>query len=397
MSNLARKIDWHHLALQGTLFIGVGAVWSYGAVLMLSRGLSNSAVGVITCIAQLLPMVLQGFTARACEGEGRMTPRRMILWLSAVTIALLLVTCAFPQSLALVIAAFIAVAVVLNLIIPLINIMIVPYILRGVDVNYGFGRSAGSFGYALSSLVLGFVLEGRDAILIVPVMAASLALQMVAAYTFRYPLPQGEEAQSAECCAVSRMEVLRSRPDFTLMLIALSLLIGVHNVNNVFMVHVIRRIGGAESWLGVVIGISSGMEVVGMPFCRRLRRKLGVGGVMRLSALFYVVRVLSLLLSPSPLVLCLTSLLQALQCGLMLPAVVYYVADTLPPQWQSHGQSLMHLFPNCFAPAVVSLLAGVVLDRWGVNTALSGMLVCTVLGAALVFFAVRKTQLTINN
>ena len=371
----------------------MGAEWSYGAVLMLSRGLSNSAVGVVTCVAQLLPMVLQGFTTRACEGEGRMTPRGMILLLSAATIAVLVLTCCFPRSLWLVIAAFIVVAVVMNLIIPLINIMIVPYILRGVDVNYGFGRSAGSFGYALSSAVLGFVLEGRDAILIVPVMAASLALQMVAAYTFRYPLPAGEDAAGQSgVCTVSRMEVLRSRPDFTVMLIALSLLIGVHNVNNVFMVHVIRRIGGAESWLGIVIGISSGMEVVGMPFCRRLRAKLGIGGVMRLSALFYVVRVLSLLLSTSPVVLCLTSLLQALQCGLMLPAVVYYVADSLPPQWQSHGQSLMHLFPNCFAPAIVSLLAGLVLDHWGVNVALSGMLVCTLLGTALVFFASRKTS-----
>ena len=52
----------------------------------------------------------------------------------------------------------------------------------------------------------------------------------------------------------------------------------------------------------------------------------------------------------------------------------------------------MHLFPNCFSPAIVSLLAGLVLDHWGVNVALSGMLVCTLLGTALVFFASRKTS-----
>lgn len=391
MRTLAQKIDWHHLALQGTLFIGVGAVWSYGAVLMLSRGLSNSAVGLVTCIAQLLPMVLQGFTTRACEGEGSMTPRRMILLLSAVTVALLVVTCIFPRSLWLVIAAFIVVAVVMNLIIPLINIMIVPYILRGVDINYGFGRSAGSFGYALSSAVLGFILEGRDAILIVPVMAASLAMQMVAAYTFRYPLPEGEDkASDDEGAAVSRMELLRSRKDFTLMVVGLALLIGVHNVNNVFMVHVVNRIGGGESVLGIVIGISCGMEVVGMPFCRRLRSRWGTAGVMRLSTVFFVIRVLALLFSPTPLVLCLTSLLQALQCGLMLPAVVYYVAENLPPRWQSHGQSLIHLFPNCLAPALVSLLSGVVLDHWGVNVALSGMLLCTLIGVALMWAGTKK-------
>lgn len=392
MRTLARKIDWHHLALQGTLFIGVGAVWSYGAVLMLSRGLSNSAVGVITCIAQLLPMVLQPLTTRVCEKYEAVTPRRMILLLCAATIAVLALTFAFSHALWMVILCFIFVAVAANLIIPLVNIIVVEYMLRGVDLNYGFGRSAGSFGYALSSAVLGFILEGRDPILIVPVMGLSMVLHLVSTCAFRYPLPAVEEKEEKDAETVRGIDLLRSRRDFALMLLALSLLIGVHNVTNVYMVHVVHRIGGGESLLGVVIGLSCGLEVVGMPFCRRLRARWGIGGVMRLSACAFIVRMTLLLIAPNAFVLFLAALLQVLQCGLMLPAVVYYVADTLPAHQQTAGQSMMHLYNNCLAPALISLMVGVVVDHGGINIALSVMLGMIVLGVLLVFFATRKKK-----
>ena len=77
------------------------------------------------------------------------------------------------------------------------------------------------------------------------------------------------------------------------------------------------------------------------------------------------------------------------QC-FMLPAVVYYVADTLPPRLQSRGQSVVHLCNNCLAPAVVSLMVGVVVDHRGINTALTVMLVMATLGAALAFAATKK-------
>ena len=395
MRNLARKIDWHHLAMQGTLFIGVGAVWSYGAVLMLSRGLSNSALGLITCVAQLLPLLLQPVTTHLCRRIRGMSHRRMILCLCLLSLAVLGLTCAFSRALWLVIVCFIWMAVVCNLIIPLINIIVVEYMLRGVDLNYGFGRSAGSLGYAASSAALGFLLEGRDAILIVPVMALSMVLHLLTVYTIRYPLDGSavqEKDSGGDGGDVSALSVLRSRPDFAVMILALSLLLGCHNVTNVYMVHVVTRVGGAEMLLGLVIGLSSGLEVVGMPFCRRLRQKWGIGGVMRLSACVFLVRMVLLIAAPTPAVLFLAALVQVLQCGLMLPAVVYYVADTLGAHQQTAGQSVMHLVTNCLAPALLSLMVGVVVDRGGINVALSLMLGMMVLGVVLVWAATRKKR-----
>ena len=175
MRTLARKINWHHVAMQGTFFVGFGALWSYGAVLMLSRGLSNSALGAVTCIAQLLPMLLQPMVANLTERNDRLTPRRMIMILGVLVFAAAVVMMCFSQNLWVIIIGFIWVAVTLNLIIPFFNIIMVSYLLRGVEVNYGLGRGIGSGTYALATFVLGFVLEGRDAILIAPVVAVSIA------------------------------------------------------------------------------------------------------------------------------------------------------------------------------------------------------------------------------
>ena len=107
MKQLARKIDWHHVAMQGTFFIGFGALWSYGAVLMLSRGLSNSAFGAVTCIAQLLPMLLQPMVAGLTEKYERLTPRRMILILGTVVFAAAVVMLCFSKALWVIIIGFI--------------------------------------------------------------------------------------------------------------------------------------------------------------------------------------------------------------------------------------------------------------------------------------------------
>ena len=195
MRTLARKIDWHHVAMQGTFFIGFGALWSYGAVLMLSRGLSNSVLGIITCVAQLMPMLMQPMVAGLTEKYERLTPRRMILILGAVVFAAAVVMLCLSQVLWVIIVGFILVAVALNLILPFFNIIMVSYLIRGVEVNFGLGRGAGAGAYALSTLVMGFVLEGRDPILIVPLIAGSIALQFVSTLTFRYPLPPLEERE----------------------------------------------------------------------------------------------------------------------------------------------------------------------------------------------------------
>ena len=394
MRTLARKIDWHHVAMQGTFFIGFGALWSYGAVLMLSRGLSNSALGAVTCIAQLLPMLLQPMVAGLTEKYEGLTPRRMILILGVLVFAAAVVMLCFSKALWVIIIGFILIAVLLNLIIPFFNIIMVSYLLRGVEVNYGLGRGVGSGTYALATFVLGFVLEGRDAILIAPVIAVSIALQFAATITFRYPLPEGEEqAETVEEQPLSRMALFRSRGDFTLMLFASALMIGVHNVTNVYMVHVVTGIGGTERLLGIILALAAFMETPAMPLVPKFVKKIGIARLLQGSCLFFVLRLVLMLFAKGQAALYIAALAQFFSVGMLLPGTVYYVAQVLPKAQQINGQSMMHLFANCLGPAVLSLIVGAIVDWRGIDAALVFMIGCGVLGTVLTCISMAKTKL----
>ena len=377
--------------MQGTFFIGFGALWSYGSVLMLSRGLSNSVLGIITCIAQLMPMLLQPMVAGLTEKYARLTPRRMIMILGTVVFAAAVVMLCLSQALWVIIVGFILVAVALNLILPFFNIIMVSYLIRGVEVNFGLGRGVGAGAYALSTLVMGFVLEGRDPILIVPVIAGSIALQFVSTLTFRYPLPPLEERGETDSePPLSRMELIKSRPDFAMMLAASALLIGVHNVTNVYMVHVVTGIGGTEQLLGIILAVSTFMEMPAMPLMPKFAKKMGIGKVLRLSAVFFIIRLVLMLVAKDSVLLYVAAVGQFFSSGLLLPATVYYAARVLSPKQQTNGQSMMHLFANCLGPAVLSLIVGAIVDWRGMGAALLFMIFCAVVGTGLTCISTRK-------
>lgn len=387
--NLAKKINLHYTTIQGSFGIGFGALMSFGAVLMLSRGLSNSALGVVTCIAQLLPMVLQpAVTSFAARREG-MTTRKMLMLLTLPILVMAVVMLLAPQSLGVIIAGYMLIFLMVNLITPYHNVLMVDFLTRGVEVNYGLGRGVGSGTFALATLVLGFVLEGRDSVLIVPVIGGAMLLQLLCVAAFRYPLPAVETVEEQRE-AVSRMAILRSRRDFVLLLGAVALLLGVHNVTNVYMVHVIDRVGGAESLMGIILGVSAVTELISMPLFPKLQRKFGITALLRFAAAFFVVRLVLLLVAPSGGFLYLAAVAQFGSSGILLPAIVYYVAQTLTPEQQTNGQGMIHLAGYCLGPALITLGVGAVVDGSGIQAALGVMIALAAVGTVLMVAATRK-------
>lgn len=387
--NLAKKINLHYTTIQGSFGIGFGALMSFGAVLMLSRGLSNSALGVVTCIAQLLPMVLQPAVTSFAAARRGMTTRKMLMLLTLPILVMAVVMLLAPQSLGVIIAGYMLIFLMVNLITPYHNVLMVDFLTRGVEVNYGLGRGVGSGTFALATLVLGFVLEGRDSVLIVPVIGGAMLLQLLCVATFRYPLPAVETAEEQRE-AVGRMAILRSRRDFVLLLGAVALLLGVHNVTNVYMVHVIDRVGGAESLMGIILGVSAVTELISMPLFPKLQRKFGITALLRFAAAFFVVRLVLLLVAPSGEFLYLAAVAQFASSGILLPAIVYYVAETLTPEQQTNGQGMIHLAGYCLGPALITLGVGAVVDGSGIQAALSVMIALAAVGTVLMAAATRK-------
>ena len=387
MDKLARKVDIHHAAMQGSYFAGFSAIWGFGPVLLLYLGLSNSTLGVVTSLALVLPLLLQPALAALSDADSRWTSRRLALVLSLLTLAAAVVMTVSTGSKTVLVVAYAVIGVLLVSTSPFFNSMVMEYHLRGVNVNYGLGRGTGSTTYAIVALVLGFVLEKRAPTVILPVLLAALVLQIIAVWTFRYPLPPVPAAQEEEPPKVLGLwALLKKYPAFPVMLMGCALLQGGHNACNTYMIHIVDKVGAGESLMGVVLAVSAFMELPAMTLFSRMRQKLSLRGMFLLCAAAFVAKDMLFLLARTPTLLYVSAALQFFEFGVFLPATVYYAAETLDAANQAKGQGLIHIFSNGVGPAVTAV-SGTLVDRVDVNAMLLFNAAAAVVGLLVVAFA----------
>ena len=390
MEQLARKVNIHHAAMQGAFFIVFSAMMGFGPVLLLSRGLSNSALGAVTSASLLIPCFLQLALASLSDADSRFTPRRLVLGLSLVTLLAGIAMWLGISSRITLLICYTVICVCLIATSPFFNSMVMAFHVRGVPVNYGLGRGIGSVTYAVAALILGFVVERHPPTVMVPVMLTVLVLQIAAVWTFRYPLPPVSAGDGTRPAPVSLSRLLKRYPSFLLLVLGCALLQGGHNVSNTYMVHIAAKVGASESLMGIILALSAAMELPAMSLFPRMRRRFSLRTLFCLSAAMFIVRQVLFLLAASPVLLYTTAILQFFEFGLFLPCTVYYVAEKLDAANQVKGQGLIHICANGLGPALMTAVGGRLVDSAGINALLTFTAVCAAAGALLVTLATSK-------
>ena len=384
MRGLAGKVNLHHAVIQGSYFAGFAAIWGFGPVLLLHMGLNNSVLGVVTSLALLLPLVLQPCLAALSDADPRWTSRRLALGISLLSLAaaIAMTLCGGQKTVLLV--SYGVIGVTLVSVVPFFNSMVMAYHLRGVDVNYGIGRGTGSASYGLVALILGFVLERRPPDMILPVLLVTLAVQIGAVWSFRYPLPPAPRTETAPPPVLGIGALLRKYPNFAVLLLGCALMHGAHATCNTYMIHITAKVGAGESLMGAILAISAFMELPSMALFSRMHRRFSLRFLYRLCAVAFVARCLLFLLARTPALLYVSAALQIFEYGVFLPTCVYYVAECLDSANQVKGQSLIHVFSSGLGPAVMAVAGGWLMDRGGVNALLIFNTVSALVGAVIV-------------
>lgn len=391
MDKLARQVDIHHAVMQGSYFAGFSAIWGFGPVLLLYHGLSNSALGVITSLALVLPLLIQPALASLSDADPRWTSRRLALVLSLITLAAAVAMMLLPEHKTVLLASYAVIGVTLVCTAPFFNSMVMEYHLRGVNINYGIGRGTGSTTYAIVALVMGFVLERRSPTVILPVLLAALAVQIAAVWSFRYPLPPAPAAQEGEPPQVLGVwGLLRKYPAFPVMLVGCALLQGGHNACNTYMIHIASKVGAGEGLMGVILAVSAFAELPAMALFPRMHRRFSLRTLFLVCAAAFVGKNVLFLLAQSPVLLYLAAVIQFFEFGIFLPACVYYVAERLDSANQAKGQGLIHVFSNGVGPAVMTAIGGRLIDRAGINTMVAVMAAAALAGFFVVALATSR-------
>lgn len=92
--------------------------------------------------------------------------------------------------------------------------------------------------------------------MILPVLLVTLAVQIGAVWSFRYPLPPAPRTEMAPPPVLGIGALLRKYPNFAVLLLGCALMHGTHATCNTYMIHITAKVGAGESLIHV---FSSGL------------------------------------------------------------------------------------------------------------------------------------------
>ena len=362
-----KRAPWLYTLMQIALWSIHGVLISYAQRYLAGMGMRDSAIGLLLGGATAAGFVLQPLLAAVCD-RTRLTVRLTLLTGGG----LMLLCCAalLPAAKSLTLtAAFYAVACCMAQTVPsFVNALGMAAERKGMRLNFGISRGAGSIGFGLTAQLANVLL-----------LRGGLRTRTA---------EDAPEAETERASGLGRF--LRGSPRFCLLLAGAFLLFFGHNTLASYLYRVAQWKGNADAQ-GTATMLAALLELpilFGFPF---LLRKAGSGAWLRLSGLFFTLRLLLTLVLPGTAGFYLAQCMQMGGFALYTVSSVYYVNEIIPVQDAVKGQSFLGAAGTIGAVAA-NVLGGALLDASGVPLLLTVCTIASAAGAAIVWCTVQTKK-----
>ena len=374
-------------------FAAFCTIHAYAAVFLLDRGFTNTQVGVLLAIANVISAVIQPVIAGIIDRGGWLSNKRFIL-ISVLTIMAGSLLLMIPG---LVMAAVFIIYVIIYMIQfayqPVMTALCFEYQKQGCDIWYGLARGLGSAGFAVTAAFIGGAVERNGVFILLVVNVIAMAVSAAAVLMFKRPVNSGIlRASDREGSTDSHggfIVFFRNYPAFAVFLIAVICFFFAHNMINDFMISIIRELGGGEKELGYANFLQAILELPVMAGIGVILKRISSKNLLLISGTAFFVKILILLFSVNMAGLFLSQSIQLFAYAVFIPASAYYVSSTMRDSDQVKGQAFI-TSAITIGGVFSNLVSGAVLDHFGVHTMLlCGSIVCLA-GVIAGFFAMLK-------
>jgi len=350
--------------IQAILIMGYCTYFSFSAVYMLSRGFSNTHVGITLTISSLAGILFVPALANFADRTKKLSLKQITMIVSGVTALTAMALLFVPSNIFIVGALIVLLQVFFGSQTSLITTLAIEHINSGTPVNFSLARGVGSLAFALLSFFLGFLVNrfGTVVILLGDILLMGLTILLVGLF----PRPERPVSLHTEEPQASGLaEFAKKNPIFMVMLLALTLIFISHNLINTYLIRIIQFVGGDNSNLGIAAAIAALVEVPAMALFPLLyRRHPQAGTFLKIAGVFFVIKAVATLAAGSVGGIYAAQTLEALSYAIFTPASVYYVNQVIPDADKVKGQSLMMLTTS-MSGLISNLAGGFLLDSSG--------------------------------
>jgi len=164
-----------------------------------------------------------------------------------------------------------------------------------------------------------------------------------------------------------------------------------------FLVDVVEKLGGTNAHVGYCQFVLAAVEFPMALIFMKMKRKIGTKNIMRICAVFILVKIIGILAAPNIPVLIGVHAFQMLGAGLYWSGSVYFVNENVESADRIKGQSLMAIFSTGIGSGVGSLISGWISKRYGIDILIFSGAICAGMGVVAMFIAMKMSKETDNS
>ena len=394
------KLDINYIALFASMFFGNCCLGAYLSAYLLDLGFTNTLIGTTLAIGSILSIVVQPVVASIADKLQKMSLRTLLAILysiSCVLVAIIwVVPFAFPKHAIIPTAVLF---VILNSIAgaegALVTSLGMEHNYGGNGINFSLARGCGSFAYAISCLIVGFLVDDFGSVFLVPANLGFKIITLILVATFPKPTKVLSEsgvdtAKEDSENASSLLAFARENARFLLVVLSFVLVYSVTAVLNNFSIQLIDHVGGSESKVGIATSIAAFTELPAMALFPIILKRVGsVSNIMKFAAVMMIIKSFITAFAPSVEWIYVSQLFQCVSFALLLPCSVYYVNRFVPRKDKVKGQSFMNMTLS-IASIVVTLFGGKIIDTLGIGVLVKIAAFLCLAGAVMMFVFAHK-------
>ena len=382
-------VTFHYMIITGGFWMAFCVVTAYAAVYLQGVGCTNAELGLILALGNVGGALLSPVLGARIDRNRNLRHAAVINVLLAIQVLLLVVLRLHPRHDLLTAACYV---LYMTAMMPVnaVNLDLCVRLERAkAPLNFGLARSMGSFSFVIQSTLLG-VITARWGYLSLPFAGlAVIALQFFGNRLIDRDLREAEAAlppdETAAAEKSSSLSVfIRENRMFCLMLFGTIILFIAHNMDGNFLINEIRALGGDTAIMGYVAAFTAIVEVPVMMFASKLPKKWSTVQYIRLSFVFFVLKILAYALAPTIPLFFAARILQAPSYALYTVLIVGYADRQVARKDSAKAQSLAFSMTTV-GSVLASLIGGAMFDAAGVKTTMLTAAAIAAAGAVIAF------------
>ncbi|WP_303857544.1 MFS transporter [Aminicella lysinilytica] len=403
-----KLLNFEYATIHGTYWMIYASCASFASVFLLGNGYSNSEIGIIMAVANVLAVVMQPLTADLADRSKRFS----IISITEIMTLMMMVFTAFmfilhgrTMALFVIYVLLLAWHTVLQ---PLVNSLNFKLQECGVHLNFGVCRSMGSLAYSVLCLFLGDLVE-RCGISILPITSeVMMVLLMISiAMTARqyHKVMKVNEKKLAEAKAklpaeeseeINLIDFVKRNKLFFVLQIGVLLVFIENQVLNNFMLQIVTNVGGTETDMGRIFSLMAFLEIPTLFCFDWINKRFSCGFLLKVASVGFTLKIGVVFLAQSVAMIFAAQFLQLVSFALFLPAMVHYIDEIMSKGEAVKGQALYTMMITV-SSVLGSLFGGVILDFSGARMLTMLSTILAAIGTVIVIVMVDKVNANLKN